>query len=285
MPEIKHRQVDAAPEIIFAEIHIPDDKHLGTGSFTTLIKPGALLSGKAVSSIMINVPILQISLNVNPLTGEIPVLLGFADGSDPLSRKVFFFPKTADLSTSHEFRATFDNWEIGELVMDSLSLDVKESSGMGISQEGLLPPGSPIPEQEGTLLITLPSYKLSKDLQEKILDRMFDLDRYFTFYQVQQGNIQINIFRNTDFQFVYRHYNTTFGDREVIIDFSDAERQGAKAFQIFATWSPEKNSLHVGLIHTDPRFDGLRQGIALSQDKRRLIEENINTLEDMLNEL
>ena len=168
--------------------------------------------------------------------------------------------------------------------MDGVSLGVKESFGMGISQEGLLPPGSPIPEREGTLVITLPSHELSKDLQEKILDEIFDLRRYFTFYQVQQGDTQINIYRNTDFQFVYRHYNSMFGEREIKLDFADAERQGARAFQIFTTWSPEKNSLHVALIHANQKFDGLRQGIALSQDKLRLIEENINTLEEMLNE-
>ena len=30
MPEIKHRQTNPSPEIEYAEIHIPDSRHLGT---------------------------------------------------------------------------------------------------------------------------------------------------------------------------------------------------------------------------------------------------------------
>ena len=40
MPEIKHRQDKASPEIEFAEIYIPDDRRLGTRSFKTVIKAG-----------------------------------------------------------------------------------------------------------------------------------------------------------------------------------------------------------------------------------------------------
>ncbi|MCJ7744059.1 MAG: hypothetical protein MUO99_05815 [Dehalococcoidales bacterium] len=96
MSEIRHRQEKPSPEIDYAEIYIPDDRHLGTGLFKTVTKPGALSTGQAVSSLMINVPTFQISLNLNPLTKEIPVLLGFADNRDPISRKVYFFPETAN---------------------------------------------------------------------------------------------------------------------------------------------------------------------------------------------
>jgi len=149
--------------------------------------------------------------------------------------------------------------------------------------EGLLPPGSPIPEHEGSLILTLPSHNLSKEVQDRILDDIFDLSKYFTFYQIQQGNTEINIVRNTDFQFVYRQYNPTFGEREIRIDFADAEREGAKAFFITAMWSVEKNSFHVGLIHTDPKFEPLRSGLALTEDKLRLIKDNIDEFEDIVN--
>lgn len=283
MPEIKHRQINPSPEVDYAEIYIPDDRHLGTGSFKTVTKRGALSSGKAISSITVNPPAFQISLNLNPSTKEIPVLLGFADGSDPISGKVYFFPENFNLSASHEFEVTFKDWGINELLMDGILLELKESSSIGISTEGLLPPGAPIPEHVGSLDLTVPSYRLPKDIQEQILDDIFDLTKYYTFYQVVQGNTEINIYRNTEFEFVYRHYNPTFGEREIRIDFTDAERSGAKAFFLGAQWSSGKNAFYVGLIHSDPKFEPLRSGFVLTEDKLRLIKDNIEEFEKIVN--
>ncbi|MCJ7744058.1 MAG: DUF4263 domain-containing protein [Dehalococcoidales bacterium] len=145
-----------------------------------------------------------------------------------------------------------------------------------------MPPGTPIPEHEGSLVLTIPKHNLPTAIQEKALDDIFDRSKYYTFYQVNQGNTEINIYRNNHFQFVYRHYNPTFGEREIRIDFTDAERAGARAFFLTATWSSTKNTFHVGLIHSDPKFEGLRQGFALSEDKLKLIKENIDALEDIL---
>lgn len=275
MPEIKHRQTTPSPEIEYAEIHIPDDRHLGTGRFTTVTKPGALSSGKAVSSIMFNPPLFQISLNLNPSTGEIPVLLGAANGSDPTSRKVFLFQEQVSLADSHEFKITFEDWQITGLYIDGTSLPEMP--------EGLLPPGAPIPEHEGSLILTLPNHNLSKEVQDRILDDIFDLTKYFTFYQIRQGNTEINIYRNTDFELVYRHYNPTFGEREIRIDFADAERKGARAFYVATTWSLSKNSFHVGLIHSDPKFEPLRSAFALTEDKLRLIRDSIEEFEEIVN--
>jgi hypothetical protein len=125
MSEIKHRQEKSIPEIDYAEIYIPDDRHLGTGLFKTVIKPGALSTGKAVASLMVNVPIFKILLDLNPSTKEILVLLGFADGSDPISRKIYLFPENVNLLDSHEFQVTFKDWEITGLSMDGVSLGLK----------------------------------------------------------------------------------------------------------------------------------------------------------------
>ncbi len=277
MPEIRHRQANPSPEIDYAEIHIPDDRHLGTGNFITVTKPSALSTGKAVSSIIFNPPVFQISLNLNPSTRQIPVLLGLANGSAPTSGKTYLFPGNVSTLDSHEFKVTFEDWQITALYMDGTLLPEMP--------EGLLPPGAPIPEHEGSLILTLPSHNLPKEVQDRILDDIFDLTKYFTFYQVKQGNTEISIYRNTDFKFVYRHYNPTFGEREITIDFADAEREGAKAFFIGATWSVEKNSFHVGLIHSDPRFEPLRDAFVLSEDKLKLINENIETFEELLKEL
>ncbi len=231
---------------------------------------------------MLNPPVFQISLNLNPSTGEIPVLLGAANGSDPTSRKTYIFPENVSISDSHEFVVTFKNWEITGLFMDKVLPGLKEALGVGIVTEGLLPPGSPIPEHVGTIVLTFPKHDLPQDVRDSVLDDIFDLTKYYTFYQVNQGNTEISIYRSMDFQFVYRHYNPTFGEREIRIDFADAEREGAKAFFITGTWSVEKNSFHVGLIHTDPKFEPLRDAFKLSDDKLKLLNENVETLEELL---
>ena len=275
MPEIKHRQANPSPEIEYAEIHIPDDRHLGTGSFKIVTKRGALSTGKAVSSIMINPPVFQIAVNLNPSTRQIPVLLGLADGSDAISRKTYLFPGNIISSDSHEFETTFRDWDITELYMDGTLLEEMI--------EGLLPPGAPIPEHVGTLILTVPAHYFSQEVQGRILDDVFDLSKYFTFYQIKQGNTEINIYRNTDFQLVYRHYNPTVGEREARIDFADAERQGACAFYIGASWSAAKNSFYVGLIHSDPKFEPLRSDFVLTEDKLRLIKDSIEEFEEIVN--
>jgi len=132
MPEIKHRQDKASPEIEYSEIYMPDDRHLGTGSFRTVIKPNAFSAGKAISTIMIQVPVFQISVNFNPSTKEIPTLLGLADGSESISKKTFLFPKEVNFANAHEFTVTFQNWEIMDLSMDGTLLSQRV--------EGLLPP-------------------------------------------------------------------------------------------------------------------------------------------------
>ncbi|MGA2324325.1 MAG: hypothetical protein ABSG22_10800 [Sedimentisphaerales bacterium] len=125
MAEIKHRQHGGSPEIEYAEIHIPNDTSLGDGTFTTVLKPRVLSKNKPIISIMVNVPIFQISVNINPGTGEIPVLLGRADGTEPISKKLFLIPSVIDSSKSNILVARFKNWEITSLSLDELDLTQK----------------------------------------------------------------------------------------------------------------------------------------------------------------
>ncbi|MFC2007246.1 Shedu anti-phage system protein SduA domain-containing protein [Chloroflexota bacterium] len=283
MPEIKRRQINPCPEIDYAEFHIPDDRDLGTGSFINVTKRGVLSSDNKFASIMINPPVFQISVNFNPSTQEITVLLGFADGAGPISRNIYFFPESVNVSVSHEFEVKFEKWEITGLSMDTVPLETKENLGLGISTEGLLPPGSPIPEHVGTLIYNVPAPNFPKEMRDRILDDIFDLTKYFTIYQTKQGNTEIHIYRNTDFQFVYRHYNPTFGEREIKISFAEVERQGAQGFHIAATWEATKNSFYVGLHHTNPEFAVIKEAFKLSEDKLSLIRENIEEFEAIVN--
>ena len=122
MGSIKIRRERTAPQIDYAEINIPDDKDLGTGSFTTVLNQGALSGRNSISSVMINVPVFQISVNINPGTEAIPVLLGRADNSNPISRKVFILPQKLRKPQKHSFVANFKGWQITSLTLDGSAL-------------------------------------------------------------------------------------------------------------------------------------------------------------------
>ncbi len=119
MNSIANRQPNPSPEIEYSEILIPDEGNLGTGSFTTRIKTKTLLAGESVSSLIVLVPHFQLSVNLNPATGKVPILLGRADGTSPLSRKVFLLPQNIDHSTPHDFIVKFQDWNIMSFTMDT----------------------------------------------------------------------------------------------------------------------------------------------------------------------
>lgn len=123
MPPIKHSQPNPSPEIEYGELNIPDDQNLGEGRFITVLRPRALIANKPIMSIMINVPVFQISFNINPQTNLVPVLLGKADNSDPLSRKVYRIPQDIDKIKRITIVASFKNWKITSLTLDGNPLE------------------------------------------------------------------------------------------------------------------------------------------------------------------
>lgn len=129
MGEIKTRQENPGPGIEYSELHIPDEENLGTGSYRTVLEPNALARRQPTSSLIVNIPVFQISLNVNPATKEIPVLLGKADNTPPISEKVFRLPENIELSSSYVFNAIFADWEIAELLLNGVSLPLQTQPG------------------------------------------------------------------------------------------------------------------------------------------------------------
>ena len=118
MPPVKIRQSNPSHLVEYGEIEIADEKDLGTGDFTVKLKPNALVINNIISCQMVNVPLFQISVNVNNEEKEISALLGEADGSDPKSRKVLSLPEGLDLKPTHTFVTSFRDWSIDSIIMD-----------------------------------------------------------------------------------------------------------------------------------------------------------------------
>ncbi len=116
VPEIKHQQPSDSPEISFAEIHIPDDEDLGTGTFTTTFVPSVLPPVKAIG-LMVKSPTFQISVTVNPNL-NVNVNLGLADGTRPKDSGSFFLPKEIEPSIAPVLTIRFAKWCIVSATLD-----------------------------------------------------------------------------------------------------------------------------------------------------------------------
>jgi len=129
MGKINYRLDKPVQGIKFSEIDIPNDQKLGTGIYTTALEPSALAKKKPVVSMIVNVPRFQLSVNINPLTKEIPVLLGKADESNPISNVMFSLPENVSLEEQYVFITEFKNWQIESLSMNNVSLARKVRPG------------------------------------------------------------------------------------------------------------------------------------------------------------
>ncbi len=122
MAEIKSRETNPVPGIDYSEICIPDEQNLGTGTFTTVLQPNAMAKINPIISSITNVPVFQLIVNINGATNEITALLGKADKSPALSRKVFGLPEKIEFSDVYKFGVIFKDWKIKDLLMNGGSL-------------------------------------------------------------------------------------------------------------------------------------------------------------------
>jgi hypothetical protein len=124
MPEVKHQVSNSTPEISLAEVLFPNDAELGTGTFTTTLESGTLLSNRVISCTIVSSTVFQISVTVHP-NGDGQVLLGKADGSVPLDAVNFLLPDELDVSLPHAMRIKFVRWRILSASLDGQSLDLR----------------------------------------------------------------------------------------------------------------------------------------------------------------
>ncbi len=126
MAEIKSRETNPVPGIDYSEICIPDEQNLGTGTFTIVLRPDAMAKINPIISSITNVPVFQLIVNINGDTNEITSLLGKADKSPALSRKVFKMPDKIETSDVHSFEVVLKNWEIKDMLMNGGSLQQEQ---------------------------------------------------------------------------------------------------------------------------------------------------------------
>lgn len=119
MSEIRSRQENPAPQILYTEIFFPDHEDLGTGTFSMVVQEHAFDEKRKIVGGVNNPPKFQLSVNINLQSEEIPVLIGH---SDPETREVFYLPGYTDPEDQHEFELEFEDWEITSLTMDNLEL-------------------------------------------------------------------------------------------------------------------------------------------------------------------
>ena len=123
MAEIKSRENNPARGIEYSEIYIPDEENLGTGTFTIVLEPEAIINIIPIVSSIINEPVFQLFVNINYSDDEVTALIGRADNSPPLSREVFILPKKFDVSMTLQFDTVFTDWKITELKMNGNNLE------------------------------------------------------------------------------------------------------------------------------------------------------------------
>lgn len=121
MAQIKHTQKGSSPEVISAEIDIPDSADLGTGTLTTKLSPRALPPEKVFSSALANPPAFQIAATVNP-NGQVAVAIGRADGSRPAHSEIFRLPNTLDSAHPYTLVVRFAKWRIDAAELDGAPL-------------------------------------------------------------------------------------------------------------------------------------------------------------------
>lgn len=121
MVPFKHSQQNPSPDVEKSEIILNNgESDLTEGSFMTLLKPNVLSKKQPIVSSIVNPPLFQISVNLNPQNSppRMVVLLGDAV-SDPKDKETFEIPSDLDLTKSHEIKVEWKNTQISGVFINN----------------------------------------------------------------------------------------------------------------------------------------------------------------------
>jgi hypothetical protein len=123
MAGINNRENNPIPGVDYSEIIFPDEHHLGTGIFTTVVEAGALKKMSPIISNVVNEPYFLMIVTINLGIDQVTVLIGKAHDEGAIDRKVFNIPKDIAVEDSHDFTVAFMDWDIKALTLNGKELE------------------------------------------------------------------------------------------------------------------------------------------------------------------
>ena len=123
MSEIKSREDGPVPGVQYSEINIPDDKEMGTGSFTTVLEPKAMKKINPIISSIENEPVFLMIVSINIAIEQATAMIGKSHNTPPLDRKVFNIPQGIDLLQANDFSVSFDDWDVTGMRLNGNNLN------------------------------------------------------------------------------------------------------------------------------------------------------------------
>jgi len=126
MAEIKNRETTPIPGIEYSEIHIPDEKDVGTGTFTSVLEPKALKKINPIISSIQNEPVFLMIVSINTAISQVTAMIGKSHNTAPLDRKVFNIPESIDDQRANDFTVKFNDWDIESIILNGDELTLAE---------------------------------------------------------------------------------------------------------------------------------------------------------------
>ena len=123
MAEFTHRQDRPGPHVHYGEVRFPEEQDLATGTYTVAVERTALTADKPVAAVLINRPVFQLALEINPESREAVVTFGRADGAEPALQSVYRLPDGAAADAGPAvFVVTFERWTVRKVTLDEREL-------------------------------------------------------------------------------------------------------------------------------------------------------------------
>ena len=123
MAEFSHRQDRPGPQIHYGEVRFPDEQDLGTGTYSVAIESAALAGEKPVAAVVLNRPVFQLALEVNPQSREAVVTFGRADGAETVVQEAYRLPDGPVTGNGPAlFVVWFERWAVRKVTLDEREL-------------------------------------------------------------------------------------------------------------------------------------------------------------------
>ena len=123
MAELTHRQDRPGPKIHYGEVRFPDEHDFGTGTYAVAVEAEALRGDKPVAAVLMNRPVFQLALEVNPQSREAVVTFGRADGAEPAIQSVYRVPAETPAREPLVFVVAFERWAVRGVTLDGQALE------------------------------------------------------------------------------------------------------------------------------------------------------------------